>query len=59
MESFVTAATFILLCSQWETGGVALSLWSVYDVHFTTPPSSSIQLIQCTVLYVVEDKRRK
>jgi hypothetical protein len=42
MDSFVTAAAFILLWSQWETGGVALPLSSVYDVHFTTPPSSSV-----------------
>ncbi len=52
MDSFVTAAAFFLLWSQWETGGVALPLSSVYDdVHFTTSPSSSIVLIQNDALY--------
>jgi hypothetical protein len=35
IECFVTAAAFILLWSQWETGGVALPLSSVYMMLHT------------------------
>jgi hypothetical protein len=58
MDNVVTAAAFILLWSQWETGGVALPLSSVYDIHFTTPPSSSVVLIQNDVLYREHKKER-
>jgi hypothetical protein len=56
--SFIGAA-FLLLWSQWQTGGIALPLSSVYDVNYAIPLSSCVHLIQNIVLYRRTQKRKE
>jgi len=42
---------YFIVDQQGETGGVALPLSSVYNVHFATPLSSSLVLFFYTSLY--------
>jgi len=52
MDSFVTAAAFyfiVITMRNWRSSVTAIL--GIHDVYFTTPPSSSVVLIQNDALY--------